>query len=73
MQVKHETVTVWLQGAVPVRLLWRDVRYMVTDTPTGLYGYIDDAPTRARRTRRRLDAEGADVPRVVVEVMAIEP
>jgi hypothetical protein len=51
MQVKHEAVTVWTTGAVPSRLLWRGDRYQVTDTPTALYGYIDEAPTHPLQPR----------------------
>ncbi|MGV8970672.1 MAG: hypothetical protein ACOH1J_09505 [Microbacteriaceae bacterium] len=31
-----ETVTVWIDKGIPVRLVWRGVRYLVTDTPTPL-------------------------------------
>jgi hypothetical protein len=38
MSVLHdaEPVTVWTSRAVPARLVWRGVRYVVTDTPTPL-------------------------------------
>lgn len=51
MQVKQEMVTVWSKGAVPARLLWRGTRYTVTDTPTGLYDYIAEAPTHPLKPR----------------------
>lgn len=51
MQVKHEAVTVWTAGAVPIRALWRGVRYKVTDTPTALYDYIAEAPTHRLKPR----------------------
>jgi hypothetical protein len=31
-----DTVALWLEGGVPARLVWRDVRYTVTDHPTPL-------------------------------------
>jgi hypothetical protein len=31
-----DTVALWLHDGVPARLVWRDVRYTVTDQPTPL-------------------------------------
>jgi len=31
-----ELVSVWTEGRRPVRLVWRGVRYLVTDQPTAL-------------------------------------
>ncbi|GAB3124686.1 hypothetical protein [Glaciibacter psychrotolerans] len=45
-----DTVTVWREHGVPVRLVWRGVRYLVTDTPTALRGspdYLDPGITHA--------------------------
>jgi hypothetical protein len=43
MSVVHspETVTVWIDEGVPVRLVWRGARYLVTDTPTPLRARFD--------------------------------
>jgi hypothetical protein len=51
MRVKHETVTVWSVDSRPSRLLWRGIRYRVTDTPTALYDYIVEAPTHPLEPR----------------------
>lgn len=37
-----EVVTVWTEKSLPVRLVWRGVRYLVTDTPTPLREFFDD-------------------------------
>ncbi len=36
MRTLAETVCVWTEGRVPVRLVWRGQRFTVTDTPTPL-------------------------------------
>ncbi len=36
-----DTVTVWSERGIPVRLVWRGVRYLVSDTPTPLRGTPD--------------------------------
>ena len=51
MQLQHESVSVWTKDAVPNQLLWRGIRYTVTDTPTGLYDYISEAPTHPLKPR----------------------
>ena len=40
MQTLAETVCVWTDNRVPVRLVWRSRRFEVTDTPTPLRDYI---------------------------------
>jgi hypothetical protein len=35
-----DTVTVWLDGGVPTRLVWEGIRYVVSDTPTPIRGSI---------------------------------
>ncbi len=38
MSIAHapDLVSVWTDGGYPARLVWRGVRYLVTDTPTAL-------------------------------------
>lgn len=36
VQQMTEPVAVWLESGRPVRLVWRGLRYTVTDTPTAL-------------------------------------
>lgn len=36
MQTLTESVCVWTEEHVPVRLVWRGLRFTVTDTPTPL-------------------------------------
>jgi hypothetical protein len=36
-----DTVTVWTENGRPARLVWREHRYVVTDTPTPLRGRAD--------------------------------
>ena len=40
MRTMTETVCVWTENRVPVRLAWQGQRYRVTDTPTPLRGYV---------------------------------
>ena len=32
------TATIWTDGTRPLRMYWRDRRWRVSDTPTGLFG-----------------------------------
>lgn len=45
-----DTVAVWFERSLPVRLVWSGIRFTVTDTPTPLRGtldYLDDRVTHA--------------------------
>jgi hypothetical protein len=39
-----DSITIWLDHLIPVRLVWRGVRYTVTDKPTPLRGELDFLP-----------------------------
>lgn len=39
-----DSITIWLDHGVPVRLVWQGIRYTVTDKPTPLRGELDFLP-----------------------------
>ncbi|WP_082716857.1 hypothetical protein [Microterricola viridarii] len=44
MHTVTDAVTLWLDGGVPTRMIWRGARWRVTDTPTELFRDVGSLP-----------------------------
>ena len=65
MMLTHEVATVWWEGGVPDRMVWRERRWRVSDSPTRLTATAEflpsamtHAPERTVGWRFQVSADG---------------